>query len=76
MIPPPISDIPPGQAGQVVQDFIDFDEVKQLTVDEKPDGKFTVTPLQVSFLFTSCNSMNGWIPSSAFGYGCKSTVQG
>jgi hypothetical protein len=45
MTPPPISDIPPGQVGQVVQDFIDFDQVKHLTADEQPDGNFTVTPV-------------------------------
>jgi hypothetical protein len=46
MIPPPIKDIPPGKVSQVVQDFIDFDHVKQLSVVEQLDGNFTVTPVQ------------------------------
>ena len=45
MVPPPISDIPPAQVGQTVQDFIDFDHAKQLTVTQQPDGNFTVTPV-------------------------------
>ena len=46
MIPPPISEVPPGQVGQVVQDFINFDHVKQLSISEQANGNYTVTPVQ------------------------------
>jgi hypothetical protein len=46
MIPPPMTDVPPGQVGQVVQDFIDFDQVKQLEVNQQANGNFTVTPVR------------------------------
>jgi hypothetical protein len=43
-MPPPITDIPSDQVGGVVQDFIDLDGVKELTVTQQTNGKFTVTP--------------------------------
>lgn len=46
MVPPPISDVPKSKVGEVVQDFIDFDEVVELRVDEQSNGKFTVTPVR------------------------------
>ena len=45
MLPPPITSVPPSQVGQVVQDFIDFDGVQQLTVKKQSNGTFTVTPV-------------------------------
>jgi hypothetical protein len=41
-----MTDVPPTQVGHVVQDFIDFDDVKELHVNQQPDGNFTVTPVR------------------------------
>ena len=46
MLPGPISDIPSDHVGEVVQDFIDNDDVKELSVTQQPNGKFTVTPIR------------------------------
>jgi hypothetical protein len=43
---PPITDVPPSQVGQIVQSFIDHDNVRQLSVDQQSDGDFTITPVQ------------------------------
>ncbi len=43
-LPPPITDVPADKVGEVVQDFIDNDGVTALTVKEKSDGTFVVTP--------------------------------
>jgi hypothetical protein len=45
MLPPPITGIPAGKVGQIVQEFIDNDGVKDLTVDQQSDGTYTVTPI-------------------------------
>jgi hypothetical protein len=42
----PITDVPADHVGEVVQDFIDFDGVKELHVTDQPNGKFTVTPIR------------------------------
>jgi hypothetical protein len=42
---PPISGVPQSKVGQVVQDFIDFDNVTSLQVTKDGDGTFTVTPV-------------------------------
>ena len=41
----PLSDVPPDEVGKVVQRFIDYDNVKQLTVNQQPNGNFTITPV-------------------------------
>ncbi|MBI3414941.1 MAG: hypothetical protein HY043_06400 [Verrucomicrobia bacterium] len=45
-MPPPITDVPPDKVGEVVQDFIDFDNVRELQVVRQANGKFTVSPLR------------------------------
>jgi hypothetical protein len=44
MLPKPITDIDPENVGEVVQSFIDNDDVKQMDVSQQPSGKYTVTP--------------------------------
>jgi hypothetical protein len=45
MLPPPITGIPASKVGQIVQEFIDNDGVKDLTVDQQSEGTYTVTPV-------------------------------
>jgi len=45
-LPPPITDIPSDKVGEVVQDFLDFDGVKELNVTQQSNGKFSVTPVR------------------------------
>jgi len=45
-LPNPISDIPPNRVGTIVQSFITNDGVKQMDVNELPDGKFMITPVR------------------------------
>ena len=45
-MPPPIKDVPPDKVGEVVQDFIDLDNVRELQVKQQTNGKFTVTPVR------------------------------
>lgn len=45
-LPAPITDIPSDKVGEVVQDFIDNDGVKDLNVVQQVNGKFTVTPVR------------------------------
>jgi hypothetical protein len=45
-MPQPITDIPSDKVGEVVQDFIDLDGIKDLTVTQQSNGKFTVTPVR------------------------------
>lgn len=45
-MPPPIIDIPQDKVGEVVQDFIDNDDAKELKVAQQANGKFTVTPVR------------------------------
>lgn len=44
-LPTPLSDVPQNKVGEVVQDFLDFDDVKEVQAQQQPDGKFTVTPI-------------------------------
>ena len=46
MLPEPISEVPSEQVGEIVQEFIDYDGVKRLKVEQQANGKFTVTPLR------------------------------
>jgi len=39
-----IQDVPKDKVGEVVQSFVDNDGVKNLQVEEQPNGSFTVTP--------------------------------
>ena len=41
----PIEDIPPDNVGKVVQDSVDYDNVKKMDVFQQPDGKYTVKPI-------------------------------
>lgn len=41
---PPVTGVDPDKVGQVVQDFIDYDKITELGVNQQPDGTFTVTP--------------------------------
>jgi len=45
-LPPPITDIPADHVGDVVQSFITNDGIQQLTVNQQPNGQFTVTPVR------------------------------
>ncbi len=42
--PQPVLDVPQEEVGNVVQKFLDFDEVTALQINQQPDGHFTVTP--------------------------------
>lgn len=44
-VPGPITGVPMTQVGTVVQDFVAFDGVRELTVRREPAGTFTVTPV-------------------------------
>ena len=43
-VPNPIRNIPKNDVSDVVQKFIDYDEVTEMEVFKQPDGKFTVVP--------------------------------
>ena len=43
-MPKTIEDVPKDKVGEVVQSFLDNDEVKNLQVEQQPDGSFTVRP--------------------------------
>jgi hypothetical protein len=43
-LPEPVTDIPPAEVGQVVQDFVTLDEVKRMDVRQQADGNYAVTP--------------------------------
>ena len=45
-MPPAITDISSDKVGEVVQDFIDFDDIKELEITKQSNGKFTVTPVK------------------------------
>lgn len=45
-MPPPIKDVPQEKVGEVVQDFIDFDNIRELQVVRQANGKFTITPVR------------------------------
>jgi len=38
----PITDVPQGKVGEVVQDFIDFDDAQRVTVVKQPNGTYTI----------------------------------
>jgi len=44
-VPGPITSVPVAQVGRVVQDFVSFDRVRELTVRQEPAGTFTVAPV-------------------------------
>jgi hypothetical protein len=39
-----ITDVPKAKVGEVVQDFVDFDDPQEVTVIKQPDGNYTITP--------------------------------
>jgi len=43
-MPKTMQDVPKDKVGEVVQSLLDNDEVKNLQVEQQPDGSFTVTP--------------------------------
>jgi len=43
-LPKTIQDVPKDKVGEVVQSFVDNDGVKNLQVEQQPNGSFTVTP--------------------------------
>jgi hypothetical protein len=45
-MPPAITDISSDKVGEVVQDFIDFDDIKELEITKQSNGTFTVTPVK------------------------------
>lgn len=47
MVPAPIMDVPQDEVQDMVQSFIDNDQVTELNVKRQPNGNFTVTPLKV-----------------------------
>ena len=44
-LPTPINDVPKNKVGEVIQDFLDFDGVKEAIVKQQTNGNFTVTPV-------------------------------
>jgi len=44
-LPTPINDVPQNKVGEVIQDFLDFDGVKDIEATQQSNGKFTVTPV-------------------------------
>ena len=45
-MPPAITDISSDKVGEIVQDFIDWADVKELEVTKQSNGRFTVTPVK------------------------------
>ena len=43
-LPKTIQDVPKDKVGEVVQSFVDNDGIKNLQVEQQPNGSFTVTP--------------------------------